>query len=266
VELLTRIETSRPSRHLQRQVRITLLLPPGYYRSSAYYPVLFLHDGQDINGLKLEKTLNRMFQQQLIPPLIVAGIHAGHDRRQEYGVAARPDFAGRGAKAAFHAKFLTEELRPFLIQHYRIKGDAAHHFLAGCSLGGLSAFDITWRHPEYFSRAGIFSGSFWWRSHDLGDGYDDATHRIMHAEIRGGIFQKDLKFWFQAGTEDEISDRNQNGIIDAIDDTLDLISELEEKGYRRGSDIVYVEVVGGRHNQETWGKVMPDFLSWLCSQ
>jgi len=88
----------------------------------------------------------------------------------------------------------------------------------------------------------------------------------MNAEIRRGVFQKNLKFWFKAGTEDESSDRTQNGIIDAIDDTLDLIFELEEKGYRRGPDIGYVEIAGGGHNQETWGKAMPEFLSWLCGQ
>ena len=263
MELITRIETSRPSRHLQRQVRITLLLPPGYYRSKAFYPILFLHDGQDINALRLEKTLNRMLLQQEIPPLIVAGIHAGYDRKQEYGVAARPDFAGRGAKAILHARFLAEELRPFLLSNYQIRHEPSHQYIAGFSLGGLSALDVLWHYPQYFSRVGVFSGALWWRSRDLGKDYNESTDRIMHAEIRRGHYHAGLKFWFQAGTEDENSDRNHNGIIDAIDDTLDLIHELERKGYRRGSDITYLEVKGGRHNQETWGAVMPDFLNWL---
>ena len=263
MELLTRIETSRPSRYLQRQVRITLLLPPGYYRGSERYPILFLHDGQDINALHLEKTLNRMFQHQEIPPMVVAGIHAGHDRKQEYGVASQADFAGRGSKAFLHARFLTEELRPFLLAHYRLHPEPAHQFVAGFSLGGLSALDMLWHYPQYFSKVGVFSGALWWRSRDLGKGYNDFTDRIMHAEIRRGHYHAGLQFWFQAGTEDESSDRNQNGIIDAIDDTLDLIHELERKGYRRGRDIAYLEVAGGRHNQETWGAVIPQFLTWL---
>lgn len=214
--------------------------------------------------LHLEKTLNRMFQQQEIPPIVVAGIHAGHERKQEYGVISQADFAGRGSKASLHAIFLTEELRPFLLTHYRLYPEATHQFVAGFSLGGLSALDILWHYPQYFSKVGVFSGALWWRSRDLGKGYNDATDRIMHAEIRRGHYRAGLRFWFQAGTDDESSDRNQNGIIDAIDDTLDLIRELERKGYRRGTDITYLEVAGGRHNQETWGAVMPEFLTWLC--
>ena len=71
-----------------------------------------------------------------------------------------------------------------------------------------------------------------------------------------------LKFWFQTGTLDEKADRNKNGIIDSIDDTIDLIRELEAKGYKRPDDIRYMEVVGGRHDTATWAAAMPHFLSW----
>ncbi len=84
----------------------------------------------------------------------------------------------------------------------------------------------------------------------------------MHAEVRRGIYKPGMRFWFEAGTHDELSDRNRNGVIDAIDDTLDLIVELVHKGYRPFHDIEYVEVEGGEHNQRTWAKAMPEFLKW----
>ena len=71
-----------------------------------------------------------------------------------------------------------------------------------------------------------------------------------------------MKFWLEAGTADETEDRNNNGIIDAIDDTMDLIKILEEKGYRQDEDICYEEVEGGEHNYDTWSKVLPKFLQW----
>ena len=77
-----------------------------------------------------------------------------------------------------------------------------------------------------------------------------------------GKYIPDLKFWFQAGTNDEKSDRNGNGVIDSIDDTLDLIVELTKKGYRPFHDIDYVETQEGEHNHNTWKKVMPEFLKW----
>jgi iron(III)-enterobactin esterase len=75
-------------------------------------------------------------------------------------------------------------------------------------------------------------------------------------------FKKGMQFWVEAGTNDETSDRNNNGIIDAIDDTLDLIKELEKKGYKNTQDIVYEEVKGGEHNANTWKKIVPNFLIW----
>jgi hypothetical protein len=52
-------------------------------------------------------------------------------------------------------------------------------------------------------------------------------------------------------------------VIDAIQDTLELIEALEESGYRRGQDVEYVEVSGGRHEYETWAKCLDDFLEWV---
>ena len=85
----------------------------------------------------------------------------------------------------------------------------------------------------------------------------------MHALICENPQKPAVQFWLQTGTQDEVSDRNNNGIIDSIDDTLGLIEELEKKGYQREKDFVYREVEGGRHDQTTWGKVMPEFLKWM---
>jgi hypothetical protein len=61
---------------------------------------------------------------------------------------------------------------------------------------------------------------------------------------------------------DETMDRNNNGIIDSIDDTLDLINELVRKGYNRDDDIFYLEMPEGRHDVATWSRAMPVFLKW----
>jgi hypothetical protein len=84
----------------------------------------------------------------------------------------------------------------------------------------------------------------------------------MHQEIRHGKKKENLKFWLQTGALDEMGDRNKNGIIDSIDDTLDLIAELTKKGYRPFHDIQYYEMKDGKHNLETWAEAMPVFLQW----
>ena len=85
----------------------------------------------------------------------------------------------------------------------------------------------------------------------------------MHNKVRTKKVQKKQKFFFQTGKLDELSDRNNNGIIDSIDDTIDLISELENIGYQGGTHISYLELEDGKHDVETWSRVMPEFLKWL---
>ncbi|MDQ3279518.1 MAG: alpha/beta hydrolase-fold protein, partial [Bacteroidota bacterium] len=118
-------------------------------------------------------------------------------------------------------------------------------------------------YPDVFSSVGVFSGSLWWRSKDLSDGYDDNRDRIMHQRVRTQSYMPRKRFYFTTGSMDETADRNNNGIIDSIDDTLDLIKELEGIGYKNGTDIFYLNDEEGRHDVATWAKAMPQFLLWL---
>jgi enterochelin esterase-like enzyme len=155
-----------------------------------------------------------------------------------------------------------QELLPFIQKHYSLSSFRDVAF-AGFSLGGLSAFDIVWNHPAIFEKAGVFSGSLWWRSLDQNDpGYLDDKHRIIHQQVRRGTYNPQHKFFFQCGNMDETKDRNKNGIIDSIDDTLDLVKELVQKGYDREKDIFYLELKDGKHDVETWSRALPVFLTW----
>lgn len=250
------------SRFLERQVSLTFLLPSNYEESIKAFPLLVLNDGQDFERLRLAESIDRLQQQGEIPALIVVGIHANELRLSEYGIAHQPDYKGRGSRAEAHTQFILNELLPYIEERFRVVTQPDSRAIAGFSLGGLSALDIAWNHSEVFSKVGVFSGSLWWRSRAYEEGYDDENDRIMHVQIRKSSQKPALKFWLEAGTDDEKDDRNNNGIIDAIDDTLDLMKELEAKGYQSGADFVYEEVMGGQHNPETWGAIMPAFLKW----
>lgn len=245
---------------LGRVVRLDVVLPPGFSATAAQpYPVLYLNDGQDLQRLRLPAALNRLYRRGVLRPFVLVAVHAA-DRLQEYGVAARPDYLGRGSRAGRYTEFVLTELLPYAQAHYRASADPAAAVVAGMSLGGLTAFDVAWHHPEAFQRAGAFSGSFWWRSRSLQDGYTDAD-RLMHGLVRAQPARAGQQFWLQTGTNDETSDRNHNGIIDAIEDTLDLIAVLERQGLPPAA-VRYVEVPAGHHHPDTWGAIMPDFLRW----
>jgi enterochelin esterase family protein len=244
---------------LGREVICDVLMPE-YADTIQPIHLLLLNDGQEIEGLQLKQTLKTLYDNNSIAPVVIVAIHAGEERLQEYGVANRPDFKRRGSKADIYTEFIKIELLTAikaLLPTYTFTNTA----FAGFSLGGLSALDIAWNNSDLFNKVGVFSGSLWWRSKEIGKGYTDAD-RIAHAMIKETSSKPALKFWLQTGTNDETADRNQNGIIDSIDDTIDLIKELEIKGYTRPVDIAYVEVVGGSHDTRTWGKAIPKFLIW----
>lgn len=258
---LTQIEENITSKYLERNVRLTLIYPKNI---SHQLPILFFNDGQDFEALRINSCISDLLNEQKILPFFCVGIHANEARLQEYGTASQADYKQRGNKAKQHTDFVILELLPWLNKHFSTQTEG--NVMAGLSLGGLSAMDIGWNNPAVFSKIGVFSGALWWRQKSEEDGYTDENDRIIHNIIKSGTYKKDMTFWFEAGTHDENSDRNNNGIIDAIDDTLDLIHELEQKGYHKNSDIIYEEVQGGEHNHHTWANVLPTFLIWAFAK
>ncbi len=246
---------------LSRTVRID------FYQSGTGNPgskvsLLLMNDGQDLVKMDFGKLFDFFNDEKLTKPLLVAAIHCGPDRINEYGMASGPDYMGRGARAALYSQFITTELLPFInsrFNQYIFKEKA----FAGFSLGALSALDIAWNHPDIFSKTGIFSGSLWWRSVSQTDkDYNQSAHRMMHAQIRNSEFRPGMKFFFQCGELDEMLDRNRNGVIDSIDDTIDLMRELTRKGYSEGRDICYLQTPDGKHDVASWAKTLPAFLKW----
>ena len=248
------------SMHLKRQVIVDVHLPKNIEDPSSL-SLLIINDGQDLEDMPFAPMLNGLLSSGQIQPVLCVGLHCNKYRRDEYGTAAMPDFAGRGTRSAAYQKFIVEELLPFLHEAYAV--DAfRQQAIAGFSMGGLSALDTAWNHPGIFTTVGVFSGSLWWRMKGLDDGYDDDKHRIIQQQIRYGKKVSGLRFYFTTGSMDETADRNGNGVIDSIDDTQDTIKELEALGYNGEKDIRYINFEDGRHDVHTWGRAMPGFLLW----
>ncbi len=257
-QIPVQVKDSLVSVHLNRSVELSLLVPSPLGKE---FSVLIMFDGQDFPAVRVSKALKELGRTATSQPVLVVGIHANRDRIFEYGTASQPDYAHRGNKAGNTTQFVLNELIPYLKKEYSVSPDRQRWAIGGFSLGGLMALDIAWHHADVFSRVGVFSGSFWWRQRALDDDYDESD-RIMHHLIRQTPGHPSLKFWFQTGTRDEEADRDNDGIIDSIDDTLDLIAELERKGYAWGEDVVYREVQEGEHNPKTWSTIFPEFLAW----
>jgi len=245
---------------LKRTVLVDFYLPLSV-KNPAEMSLLLINDGQDLVTMQFENILDELYRQNKITALLCIGIHCGPDRKNEYATAKIADYKGWGTTAAAYSQFIFEELLPYIHTTCAVASFKEKSF-AGFSLGGLSALDIVWNNAHEFTKAGIFSGSLWWRDKDQQHPeFDERQHRIMHRQIREGTYAPWLKFFFEAGALDETADRNNNGIIDSIDDTIDLIGELKTKGYNHNS-IAYLELKDGRHDVPTWAKAFPDFLQW----
>ncbi len=248
------------SEYLERELVLDIYQPDTSILNGEALSLLLINDGQDLLKMPFDGMLNDLLADGKIQPLICVGIHCGPDRKMEYGTAYATDFKGRGAKAGMYTKALFEEIMPFIRKTVGIASFRDKSF-AGFSLGALSALDIVWNHASEFSRVGVFSGSLWWRRKAYEDGYDEEQDRLMHLQVRKGQFHPWLRFFLQCGQLDETADRNNNGVIDSIDDALDLIVALKAKGFT-DEHIHYLELPEGKHDITTWASAFPKFLQW----
>jgi len=220
--------------------------------------LLLLNDGQLSEALHIQQTINKLHNSGHIIPVQVIAIHAG-ERQSEYGVSGVEDYLGRGEKALQYEHFIIHELLPWLNASSGNQYSPLLTAFAGCSLGGLSAIDIVSSNPSWFSTAGVFSGSLWWRSKSYEEGYTDKD-RIIFNKLANSALANHFRCYLMAGTNDESNDRNSNGIIDAVDDTLDLFDLLSLKISQPEKNLQLSIVEGGRHEPATWSTQFPEFL------
>ena len=248
------------SRHLQKHIPLTIISTP-VPDDKQTFNLLLLNDGQDLEKLRVKKIVDSLYQKKELQPLVIVGI-AAVDRENEYGVAGYPDFKKNRSSADKYEDFLDNELYPFIKKMTGVRKFKSITF-AGCSLGGIAAFDFAWEHADKIDKVGIFSGSFWLRDKDASDpGYSDDKNRIIINKIRSSRKRPRLQYWFYAGGDEETADRDKDGIIDVIDDTKDLITTMESKSFVSSSDINYTEVTSGKHDYPSWSAVFPQFLLW----
>jgi enterochelin esterase-like enzyme len=206
--------------------------------------LLIALDGQTMPQWRLAETMDGLVGAGQIEPVVVAAVPASAQRHDEYGTAGSLDYAGRGRLAKPFQELLAGMVLPVVREHYHVADTPARTGVFGASLGGLCAFDTAW-----------------WRANDTSAVAQQGS-RIVHRTVRGAAAKPAVRLWFQAGTRDEAEDRDGNGVIDAIQDTTELMGELAAKGFRSGWDMTYLQIEGGEHHESTWARALPEFLRW----
>lgn len=152
---------------LNRQRQIRLYLPPSYSTSKRRYPVIYMHDAQNLFDAataysiewNVDETLNALAKSDKIE-VIVVGIDNGQDKRMtELNAWDNKDFGKQEGKQ--YMEFIVKVLKPLIDQQYRTKTDRANTAMMGSSMGGLISHYAISQYPDVFGKAGIFSASYW---------------------------------------------------------------------------------------------------------
>jgi metallo-beta-lactamase class B len=156
---------------LGRQRRVWLYLPADYARHpQRRYPVLYLHDGQNVfdeatsfsGEWGVDEALDRLHAagQDAGGAIVVAVDNGGEFRADEY-IPWPNTGLKKGGQGSAYVDFLAQTLKPYIDSHYRTRPEAAHTGVAGSSLGGLISLYAALRYPQVFGRIGLFSPAFW---------------------------------------------------------------------------------------------------------
>ena len=154
-----------PGLHRSRQVRV--YVPPGYATSGKSYPVLYMHDAQNLfddatsyaGEWHVDETLNALAKSGKLE-LIVVGIDNGGEKRMtELNPWDSEKFGAQEGQR--YMEFIVKVVKPLIDQTYRTKSDRANTAIMGSSMGGLISHYAIAQYPQVFSKAGIFSPSYW---------------------------------------------------------------------------------------------------------
>lgn len=231
---------------LGRNRRVRLLLPLDYDETNIDYPVLYMHDGQNLFSAsesfagewQVDETLAN-FESNGYPGAIVVAIdNGGQYRINEYTPWANPQYGG--GEGSEYIDFIVNTLKPYVDEHYRTLSDRDHTGIMGSSLGGLISQYAGVKYPDVFSKVGAFSPSFWFT-----DDIYSYTESQGHSDAQ--------KFYFLAGGQESAT---MEGDVDSM------ISTMESVGFQE-NEINFKFVSEGEHSEWFWAQEFPEAFEWL---
>jgi predicted alpha/beta superfamily hydrolase len=215
---------------------VIVWLPPGYESYlNKNYPVLYMHDGQNIVDpytslfqvdWQIDEAADSLIRKELIEPIIIVGIYNTPDRNHEYS----EDKLGLS-----YMKFIVDSLKPFIDRNYRTKPDRMSTANGGGSLGGLISFMLLWDYSEIFSKAICFSPAFKVDQYDFVDNVKS---------YKGN--SKSFKLYIFNG-DNELDSMLQPGVDE-------MRQVLNQQGYLEGSDYYFQKGTNSLHGEKDWAK------------
>lgn len=233
---------------LNRYRRIWLYLPPDYTTTSKKYPVLYMHDGQNLfdaatsfsGEWEVDESLNSLHQQGDYGCIVVGIDNGGIDRLNEYSPWVNVQY-NAGGQGDEYVDFIINTLKPHIDSTYRTLPGRTTTGTMGSSMGGLISMYAFSERQDVFSRAGIFSPAFWF------GGSNPANHVAAHPR------QGEARVYFLAGGQEPASVA-QN--MQAVADSMTAAGFLNDEKF-------FAVVSDGQHSEWFWRREFPDAYKWL---
>lgn len=234
---------------LDRQRTVRLYLPPSYHQSDKSYPVIYMHDAQNLFDDKtassgewgVDESLNQLAEKQGFE-VIVVGIDNDADfRMNELSPWENKRFGA--AQGQQYMEFIVEVVKPYIDTNFRTQADRLHTAIMGSSMGALISHYAIHAYPQVFSKAGIFSPSYWY-SQDV-----FSYSRFKKAPL-------DARLYVMYG------DKEGDGMIA---DTDKMLRQLRQQGHPR-QNALFKRVANGEHNEQLWRTEFSEAIQWLFQQ
>jgi enterochelin esterase-like enzyme len=249
-----RLHRAFESRYLPDKRDLIVYLPPGYdCDPERTYPVLYLHDGQNLfdgrtsfipgRTWQVREQADAAIESGEVEPLIIVGIYNTGDRRLAEYTPER-DWQMGGGEAASYGLLLTRELLPWIGEHYRVRPERVSTGLGGSSLGGLVTLYLGLRHPETFGKLAVLSPSVWWN----------------HKSILGYLNERAPEIWEKPRLWLDVGDAEGRR---ALQDAEQLSRRLIANGWRAGETLHFERVDGGTHDEASWSARVKPMLKFL---
>jgi len=251
------------SPQLQNKRDILVWLPPSYASSERRYPVLYMHDGQNVfdahtsyaGEWRVDETLTDLAREG-IEAIVVGLPNANEMRSVEYSpYPFMWDRARIEGKGDVYLQFLVDTVKPLIDQSFRTRPEAGATGIAGSSMGGLISLHGFLTHPETFGFCGALSTAYWFGANHLlqttrtlargtGRVYLDVGTHEGPTLTRWDIRAEDLHAAYTIGVRK-------------------LRDALLEGGYIAGTSLLYIEAEGAMHNEAAWAERFPNALRFL---